>query len=181
MDHDAMLKDVTKLKAFRDRAESAIAFVEGLKAAGVKLPNLEDTADAESEWRFKVDHRLDSLEGGSESESTEQNTIGDRVTSLETRLSALNTPTDTTSIEQRLAALEGSKAEGEAFSDRLTAMLDWFEQNKDGLDILLSLDGIVDEPEAPVAEPAAPADTSQPAVSTEAPAAATDAPGTVQG
>jgi hypothetical protein len=181
MDLDAMAKQVDGLKNFRRDAEEAVAFYHGLKLAGFKMPDASTVAtDGGASVSSQLDditRRLAVVEG----DQSGNDSFADRLTSIETKLSALNTPTDTASIEQRLSALEGSKEEAAAFSDRLTTMLEWFEANKDGLDVLLSLDGIPDEPE-PVAEaPAETADAPQTTTTTEVPAAAPDAPGTVQG
>lgn len=55
-----------------------------------------------------------------------------------------------TDIGEHVAALQVSKDEAETFSERLTTMLDWFEANREGIEVLLSIgdDMKVDDPVA---------------------------------
>ncbi len=120
MDHDAMHRDVTGLKNFRSRAEKAIAFIEGLQAGGFKAPEGggEESVAAEFEkFRSDTDDRLKRIE---------QN-----FADWSGRLDQLSN--------------SGQTAVGEPMDDgvrtRMEDMLTWFDANREGLEILLSLDG----------------------------------------
>lgn len=65
-----------------------------------------------------------------------------------------------TDIGEQVSALQVSKEEAESFSERLTTMLDWFEANRDGLEVLLS---IGDDMAAPKPAPDQPTPQPDPA------------------
>lgn len=139
MDLDAMHKKVLALESFRTRVEKAILYVEGLQAAGGKLPGA-DGAPMSSE---QLDHVIDLV--------VQQ--LGPRVTELAGRMDALEqkpaATVDVTSIEDRLTKLEGAPAgvaQNPELAGRVEAMLTWFEANQEGLEVLLSLDGNEDAP-----------------------------------
>lgn len=134
MDLDAMHKKVLALESFRTRVEKAIGFVEGLQAAGGKLPGA-DGAPMSSE---QLDHVIDQV--------VQQ--LGPKVTDLNGRIETLEqrpaATVDVTSIEDRLTKLEGlpaAAAPDPELAGRVEAMLTWFEANQEGLEVLLSLDG----------------------------------------
>lgn len=122
MDHDAMHKDVAKLKSFRDRAEKVIAFVEGLQAAGFKTPENAGggdgtVADEFNQFKSDTDDRLKRIEQN----FTDWSGRLDQVSNAPQ--AAVGSPLD-----------DGVK-------NRLEEMLTWFDANREGLEILLSLDG----------------------------------------
>jgi hypothetical protein len=126
MDHDAMLKDVTGLKNFRARAEKAISFIEGLQAAGFKTPEGggEESVAAEFEkFRSDTDDRLKKIEQNFTDWSGRLDQLSNAPQA------AVGTPMD------------------EGLQTRLEEMLTWFDANREGLEILLSLDGEPDQPE----------------------------------
>ncbi len=176
-DVDAMHRDVQKLKAFQTRVENAIAFVEYMQKvnfdpvkamaaapAAAPLPGTVGMSDAD---RASLKTTLDGF--------------GDRLSKLELDFS--NSGQDA-GLATRIATVEDEmKTLSTDFIDRVTAMLTWFDANKDGLEILLSLDGDPDQAPADStpATPAAPAATIPGATDgTSAPADATGtaAPGT---
>lgn len=125
MDHDAINRDVQGLKKFRQEAEEAIAFYKGIKAAGGKIPAADgggDTAGSMSaadfeQFKSDTDDRLKRIE---------QN-FADWSGRLD-QLSNAPQAAAGTSIDQGVL-------------DRMEAMLTWFDSNKEGMEILLSLDG----------------------------------------
>lgn len=130
MDHDAMHKDVAGLKNFRARSEKAIAFIEGLQAAGFKVPENaagggEDPTVATEFAQFKSD-------------------TDDRLKRIEQNFTDWSGRLDQVSNS-------GQTAVGEPLDDgvrtRMEEMLTWFDANREGLEILLSLDGEPDLPE----------------------------------
>ena len=128
MDHDAMNRDVQGLKKFRQEAEEAIAFYKGIKAAGGKIPAADgggETASgvsAEDFAQFKSD-------------------TDDRLTKIEQNFTDWAGRLDQLSNAPQAAA--GVQVD-QGVLDRMEAMLTWFEGNKEGMEILLSLDGEVD-------------------------------------
>ncbi|CAN7374865.1 hypothetical protein LJR220_003341 [Bradyrhizobium sp. LjRoot220] len=142
MEQDIVSKRVTDLMSFKARAEKAIAFFEGVQAAG-GLPTAP--AGAATGMSDEVRTAIDDL-----------NTKLDALLSFRVDVSG-----KLEGIPERLTALEGSKAEAESFSDRLGSMLTFFEENREGLEVLLSMDGVPDAPKAPEPAPEpAPADQS---------------------
>lgn len=149
MDHDVMHRDVAGLKKFRERAENAISFIEGLQKGGFKPPAADGAVAALSDDQVAQVRQQFSeiIKPVSDGLDVKLNSFDDRLKTLEQQQNTVGL----VAIQDRLKALEGSKAEGESFSVRLTAMLDWFEANQEGLTILLSLDGEPDAPDPAVA------------------------------
>lgn len=182
MDHDAMHKDVAKLKGFRDRVEKVIPYVEGLMAAGGKVPGTAGMGLSDDERGRIIDSIVLAL--------------GGRLSAIEGRIDSLEKAAppaipDMSSFDQRLNKLETAAAPVAAgaldpeLSGRLEAMLTWFDANKDGLELLLSLDGDPDQIDGTSNDagtaagaagdvagagsaPAAPADAPAPAASQDA-------------
>lgn len=143
MDHDVMHKDVASLKNFRMRVEKVIPFVEGLMASGGKLPPSDLPAQLSDEDRAKVVSQVVAA-------------LGERLDHLEERQTQVEAPKggpDISAVEERVAALEAkSNAPAPAtdpapteLSVRLEDMLTWFDANREGLEVLLGLDGDPDQ------------------------------------
>lgn len=134
MDLDAVHKQVLSLQKFRSEAEEAIAFFKGIKAAG-GMPNPGSAGILTSD---QVDQIVAKV--------VEQ--LGPKVTDLTGRVEKLEqapaATVDVTAIESRLTKLEGAPAtaaQDPELAGRMEAMLTWFDANKEGLEVLLSLDG----------------------------------------
>jgi hypothetical protein len=137
MDHDAMHKDVAKLKGFRERVEKIIPFVEGLMAAGGKVPGVAGAALSDEERGRIIDGVVQQL--------------GGRLSDLDGRVKGLEIAPapgalDMSSFDERLNKLEtaapvAAAAVDQELADRTESMLTWFEANREGLELLLSLDG----------------------------------------
>jgi hypothetical protein len=199
MDLDAMAKQVDGLKKFRHDAEEAIAFFQGLKLAGFKLPDATTVAtDGGASVADQIDDvkkRLAVVEG----DQSGNDSFADRLTSIESKIAAGAgndvVAIDGSSIAVQLGQLHQRVDELETkpidWPDGLAEMLAWFNANKDSLDVLLSLDGVEDQPEPEfVAGETSQASTDAAGgISTgegstapfDATKATTDAPGTVQG
>lgn len=138
MDHDAMGTHVRGLMKFRERAEKAIAFYEQMQAGAKDAPTAaaEDPrlGDLESHVAELAESVTALQQKGDGQSGTEVSALGERVGQLDQRIA---------DIDQRLQALQVSK--DESFSGRLTTMLDWFDTNREGLEVLLSLDGEPDQ------------------------------------
>lgn len=166
MDHDAMHRDVQGLKKFQTRVEKVIAFVEYVQKLGLTAEKLAALADAHADVnqpgavgmsdadrqmsKVTLDgfaDRLSKLES-TFAESGQDGKLAERVAKLES--AALAAADTGGGFEERLSALEVSKAEGESFSERLMNVLTWFEANQEGLELLLSLDGDPDAPDTPI-------------------------------
>lgn len=133
-DVDAMARKVGNLEKFRTRVESAISFVEGLQAAGFKPQAAAgEVVDLTDDQKAQVSSQFAEI-------------IRPISDAIDLKLN---------SFDDRLKQLERSKAEGGELSDRLMAMLTWFETNQEGLELLLSLDGDVDLPKGPEGAPGA--------------------------
>lgn len=134
MDHDVMHKDVQNLKKFKAEAEEAITFYKGLKAAGGTLPAAVAGPDPVVE---ELSKHVDSLGEAvtllqqAQGSSNELNDIRSRLTELEKAKLPDGIP----------VMFKGTQEEADAWAARLDAMLDWFDTNKEGLEILLGLDG----------------------------------------
>ena len=126
MDHDAMHRDVQGLKNFRKEAEEAIAFYKGLKLAGGKIPS-DAGAGVDESLRTDLDKFMSDTDDRLKRIEQNFTDFDNRLTSA-----ASNSSTAGVSIDQGVL-------------DRMEAMLTWFEGNKEGLEVLLSLDG---EPDA---------------------------------
>jgi hypothetical protein len=117
------------------------------------------------EFKKRVEALLEGAEAGS---GTAAEALNGRIDDVRKELSDLG---------EHVAALQVSKDEAESFSERLTGMLDWFEANREGLEVLLSIgDDLAPKPDpaaAPIAEP-----TADPVAdaSSEQPAPAADQP-----
>lgn len=155
MDIDAELGG---LKKFRREAEEAITFFHGLKLAGFNPAAFQAGQTTVGDGTKPV--TVDDL-----------SSLADRLTIVEANKGAdeamIGHIADQQAVlDSRVAALEGSKAEAEQFSDRLNAMLAWFEAKHEGLEVLLSLDGVPDDKPAE-----APADVHVDAETTDKPLA----------
>lgn len=180
MDHDLMGKQVENLLSFKKRAEEAIAFYEGIRAAG-GLPTapagvglsddqIEKLKGDLTEFFRPLTGRLDAFENFRDNAVGTLDALQDFRVDVSAKLEGM---------PERLSALEVSKAEAESFSDRLHSMLTFFEENRESLEILLSLDGEPDAPDAPEAPPATdqPQTDPQPADPVVQAAAPADEPG----
>jgi hypothetical protein len=179
MDHDAMLKDVNSLKAFRTRVENAIAYVEYLKKLGIDPDALAALSKQQPGVQVNQPGAVGMSDADRASLKATLDGFGDRVTKLET---AFADSGHDDGLATRVAAVEeGLKTfSGGDFVDRVTAMLTWFDANKDGLEVLLSLDGDPDQAPAdlPGTGTVAPAAGATGTSDTPAAAAGTAAPGT---
>ena len=166
MDHDVMHRDIQKLKAFSTRVEGAIAFVEYMQKVGLDPVALVALAKAQGQA---------SQPGGNSMSDADRELLkatldgfSDRLGKLEISFSESGVTTD---LSGRVAKLEAAAAPDSALADRvsalesaklpqdlvdrMTAALTWFDDNVDGLEILLGLDGDPDAPDAPPATPPA--------------------------
>ena len=128
MDHDAINRDVQGLKKFRQEAEEAIAFYKGIKAAGGKIP----AADGGGETAGGV---------SAEDFAKFQSDTDDRLKKIEQNFTDWSGRLDQLSNAPQAAA---GVSIDQGVLDRMEAMLTWFDANREGLEILLSLDGEVD-------------------------------------
>ena len=126
MDHDAMHRDVAGLKSFRTRAEKVIAFVEGLQAAGFEPKG--GAADGEP----TIAEQFRQF----------QSDTDDRLKRIEQNFADWSGRLDQLSNAPQAAV--GSPLD-DGVKNRLEEMLTWFDANREGLEILLSLDGNPDE------------------------------------
>jgi hypothetical protein len=143
MDHDLMAKEVTGLKQFKQRAEEAIAFYEGIKAAGGLPPAAPGASGMSPEERQKLDDigaQLQVLLASNEDFSTKLDAL---------QVARVDFSAKIEGVDRLLEGVSGLKD-----------MAEWFAQNREGLEILLSMDGEPDKPEE-TAAPAAQVETAQ--------------------
>jgi len=82
---------------------------------------------------LKFKERIEALLEGAEAGSgTAAEVLSGRIDDVRKELAEL---------AEHVTALQVSKDEAESFSGRLGAMLDWFETNREGLEVLLSIGG----------------------------------------
>lgn len=150
MDHDVLHRDVQKLKEFSKRVEAAIAFIEYMQKLG-----LDPAALAKLQTQAAQPGTVGMSDSDRSLLKATLDGFSDRLGKLEDSFSESGISVD---LAGRVAKLEQSAA-GATLSqdliDRITAMLTWFDDNRDGLDVLLSLDGDVDAPDAPAEPPPA--------------------------
>jgi hypothetical protein len=151
MDHDAMLKDVNALKAFRTRVESAIAYIEYLKKLGID-PDALAALSKQGANAAPLPGAVGMSDADRELQKVTFDGFGDRLTKLETAFAESG---HDDGLATRISALEESKQQlPPDLVDRMTSMLTWFDANRDGLEVLLSLDGEVDQQADPLKAPA---------------------------
>lgn len=164
MDHDAMHKDVSRLKKFMSDAEEAVAFYKGMKATGGAIPVTGKMSDDD---RNQV---IDAV----------VKQLGGRITDVEGRLKGVEErpekSQDLSAVEGRLDKLEGVQVDQDR-EGRISTMLDWFEANREGLELLLSLDGDPDQ----AADTSGTADTGTAAADTGTQTGASTDTGTAAG
>jgi hypothetical protein len=159
MDHDVLHRDVQKLKDFNKRVEAAIAFIEYMQKLGLDpaaLAKLQTQAAQPGTVGMSDSDRAllkATLDGYSDRLSKLESSFSESgiTTDLASRISKLEQSAADSdaggALDQRLQVLEARMPQD--LVDRVTAALDWLDDNRDGLEVLLSLDGDPDAEDGP--------------------------------